>query len=76
VEYPIGHRRRRKEAFPLLIEKFLASAQGHLPADHVERIIDLWNDPQRMLRMRISEWMQLFVVPNHFQSSWQKSNQQ
>lgn len=65
VEFPIGHRRRRADAFPLLVEKFLASARGHLPQNHVERIMERWNDPQRMLSMRISEWMELFVVPSH-----------
>ena len=65
VEYPIGHRRRRAEAYPLLVEKFLASARGHLPQDHVERIMDRWNDRERMLSMRVSEWMELFVVPSH-----------
>jgi 2-methylcitrate dehydratase len=65
VEYPIGHRRRRADAYPLLVEKFLASARGRLPQNHVERIMDRWNDPQRMLSMRVSEWMELFVVPSH-----------
>jgi len=65
VEYPIGHRRRRAEAYPLLIEKFLASARGHLPSANVDRIMQRWNDPQRMLKMRVSEWMEMFVVPDH-----------
>jgi 2-methylcitrate dehydratase len=65
VEYPIGHRRRRAEAYPLLIEKFLTSARGHLPSANVDRIMQRWNDPQRMLKMRVSEWMDMFVVPDH-----------
>jgi hypothetical protein len=27
--------------------------------------MDRWGDPNRMLKMRISEWMELFVVPDH-----------
>jgi 2-methylcitrate dehydratase len=66
VEYPIGHRRRRTEAFPLLIEKFLASARNQLSQHQVDRIMNRWQDPNRMLKMRISEWMELFVVPDHY----------
>jgi 2-methylcitrate dehydratase len=65
VEYPIGHRRRRAEAFPLLIDKFVESARRNLPHHHLDRIMDRWRDPQRMFAMRISEWMEWFVVPNH-----------
>lgn len=65
VEYPIGHRRRRAEAFPLLVDKFLASASGHLPQPNIDRIMERWRDPQRMLGMRVSEWMEWFVVPDH-----------
>jgi 2-methylcitrate dehydratase len=70
VEYPIGHRRRRAEAFPLLIEKFLGSARSHLPSQAVERIMGCWGDPARMRNMRVSEWMDMFVVPDHRPCWW------
>ena len=31
VEYPLGHRRRRSEAIPLLVEKFAANLATHFP---------------------------------------------
>jgi 2-methylcitrate dehydratase len=32
VEYPIGHRRRRKDGIPLLVKKFQAALADPLPA--------------------------------------------
>ncbi|QOH81043.1 bifunctional 2-methylcitrate dehydratase/aconitate hydratase [Plesiomonas shigelloides] len=39
VEYPVGHRRRRKEGIPLLLAKFRASLQTRFPAAQCARIL-------------------------------------
>ena len=42
VEYPVGHRRRRDEGVPLLMDKFQRHLQGHFSDDQqrVQQIID------------------------------------
>ena len=44
VEYPIGHRRRRKEGIPLLVEKFRTNLARRFPAKQQRR------DPRRCAR--------------------------
>jgi 2-methylcitrate dehydratase len=39
VEYPIGHRRRRAEAVPLLKEKFKENLESHYQPEQVEAIL-------------------------------------
>jgi 2-methylcitrate dehydratase len=48
VEYPLGHRRRRGEARPALLEKFRRNAATRLPAQVVEQMADLFEDPMRL----------------------------
>jgi 2-methylcitrate dehydratase len=45
VHYPIGHRRRRAEALPLLEKKLLNSLQSLFPSKQVNRIMALCRDP-------------------------------
>src|ERR1700735_181547 len=40
VEYPIGHRRRRAEGMPLLVEKFKANLRRRFPKAQQQRILD------------------------------------
>ena len=39
VEYPIGHRRRRSDGIPLLIEKFKHAVTAHYDAKQAEKIM-------------------------------------
>jgi len=39
VEYPVGHRRRRAEGIPLLVEKFRRNAGTRFPSGRVERLL-------------------------------------
>jgi len=57
IEFPIGHRRRRDEAYPLLIEKFRANALPQLGADRVDQLLADWHRPQPWLQRRISSWI-------------------
>ena len=41
VEYPIGHRRRRKEGIPLLVEKFRTNLARRFPAKQQQAILDV-----------------------------------
>ncbi|HMI97834.1 MAG TPA: bifunctional 2-methylcitrate dehydratase/aconitate hydratase [Micropepsaceae bacterium] len=62
VEYPIGHKRRRIEGVPLLIEKFRTNlARRFVPAQQ-QKILDMSLDPQRLERMAVSDYVDLYVV--------------
>ncbi|GAC1465171.1 MAG: bifunctional 2-methylcitrate dehydratase/aconitate hydratase [Desulfuromonadaceae bacterium] len=62
VEYPLGHRRRRSEALPLLVEKARANLAGILSSERVEEIVELCLDRQRLEVMPVDEFMALLVV--------------
>ncbi|WP_114238305.1 bifunctional 2-methylcitrate dehydratase/aconitate hydratase [Dyella sp. C9] len=62
VDYPIGHRKRRAEGIPLLLEKFESALRGHLPAHRVRTILDVTADPLRMDAMPIQQFLALFTL--------------
>lgn len=59
VEYPLGHRRRRAEARPLLLAKFRENAATALSDDAVATLSALVDDPERMDNMTVSEFVEL-----------------
>ncbi len=61
VEYPIGHRRRREEAVPLLEAKFVANLKTRLPEQHVDRIADAVSDAGRLLDTPVNKFIELFL---------------
>jgi 2-methylcitrate dehydratase len=63
VEYPLGHRRRRDEARPLLFEKFRANAAASLSPAAVERLVDLFEDPSRLDATTVTDFVGTLVVP-------------
>ena len=38
VDFPVGHRKRRAEGMPLLVQKFETSVGAHFPAKQAEAI--------------------------------------
>ncbi|HKZ10281.1 MAG TPA: bifunctional 2-methylcitrate dehydratase/aconitate hydratase [Rhodanobacteraceae bacterium] len=62
IDYPIGHRRRRGEGIPVLIEKFRHALAGHLPQTQANEIIDICGQSERMLAMPVPRFMDLFVA--------------
>lgn len=61
VEYPLGHKRRRKEGMPLLYEKFKANAGTVFPKKHVEKLVELFHDEKRLDAMPVSKFVDLLV---------------
>ena len=61
-EYPIGHKRRRKEGMPLLVEKFKTNLARRFPAKQQKAILDLCNDQKRLESTPVSEFVDLFVI--------------
>ncbi len=61
VEYPIGHRRRRDEGLPLLIEKFKNNLRRRFPEPQQQRILDASLDLRRLEVMPVNEYIDLYV---------------
>ncbi len=61
VEYPVGHRRRRGEALPLLVAKCRANMATRLPAERVEGLVALFLDRERLAALPVPAFMELFV---------------
>jgi 2-methylcitrate dehydratase len=62
VEYPLGHRRRRAEGVPLLIEKFERNAASRLEPQRVKELVELFLDLEKLGRTRVDEFMGLFRI--------------
>ena len=62
VEYPIGHRRRRKEGFPLLEAKFRQAVTEHFKAEQVDKIIQLFLDREKLEGMPVDEFVGVMVT--------------
>ncbi|TBW51568.1 2-methylcitrate dehydratase [Marinobacter halodurans] len=62
VEYPIGHRRRRKEGIPLLEEKFRANLETRFPKARCDAILDRCVDQKAFERTSVPEFMALFMI--------------
>jgi 2-methylcitrate dehydratase len=62
VEYPIGHRRRRAEGFPLLLKKFEANLSARLAPLSCKKILDLCLDPAALQVTPVDEFTELFAV--------------
>jgi 2-methylcitrate dehydratase len=61
VEFPIGHRRRREEGLPLLVEKFKTNLRRRFPEAQQKRILDASLDRKRLEAMPVSEYVDLYV---------------
>ena len=61
VEYPIGHRRRRQEGLPLLIEKFKINLGRRFASARQERILAVSLDPQQLDAMPVSDYVNLYI---------------
>lgn len=62
VDYPIGHRRRRDEGIPLLVEKFRGNLARRFPAKQQQAILDVSLDPARLAAMPVNEYVDLYVI--------------
>ncbi len=60
-DYPIGHRRRRAEGRPLLIEKFTRNLERCFPGPRAREINELTQDRARLSATPVDRFMELFV---------------
>ena len=61
VEYPIGHRRRREEGIPVLIEKFRTNIARRFAGRQQQAILDVALDAQRLAATPVHEFVDLMV---------------
>ncbi|MBM7568315.1 bifunctional 2-methylcitrate dehydratase/aconitate hydratase [Paenibacillus sacheonensis] len=61
TEYPIGHRRRREEGIPLLLQKFEANLATHYKSERVQRLVQLCGNPQELETMAVHRFMDLLA---------------
>jgi 2-methylcitrate dehydratase len=62
VEYPIGHKRRRKEGMPFLVEKFERNLARRFPAKQRKAILELCLNADKLAATPVDEFVDLFVI--------------
>ncbi|NNC87658.1 MAG: bifunctional 2-methylcitrate dehydratase/aconitate hydratase [Akkermansiaceae bacterium] len=62
VEYPLGHRRRRKDGIPQLMEKFEANLRTRFDGAQAARIVDLAGDPAALAALPVAEFGDLLAA--------------
>jgi 2-methylcitrate dehydratase len=62
VEYPIGHRRRREEGLPLLVNKFRTNLRRRFAEDRQRKILEVSLDRDRLESMPVHEYVDLYAV--------------
>jgi 2-methylcitrate dehydratase len=62
VEYPIGHRRRRAEGIPLLVEKCKANLASRLAPQWCNKIVDLCLNLEKLQATPVDQFTDMFAV--------------
>ena len=62
IDYPIGHRKRRAEGIPVLLEKFEAALRGHLTAPQADRILAMTANPNGLDSTPIQTFLNEFAT--------------
>ena len=62
VEYPIGHRRRREQGIPLLVEKFERNLKTQFSDSRTQSILALCADQEELEKTSVTDFMSLIVA--------------
>ncbi len=62
IDYPIGHRRRREEGIPVLVNKFETSVSPKLKARQWKELDALCADKQKLAATAVDDFMALLVA--------------
>lgn len=65
VEYPIGHKRRRDEGIPLLVEKYKTNVARIFSAKQQARLLDVSLDFERLVALPVHEFVDMMVPGQH-----------
>ncbi len=61
VEYPIGHKRRREEGIPKLIEKFKINVARIFEGPQQEQILNIGLDYDALISMKVNEFVDMMA---------------
>jgi 2-methylcitrate dehydratase len=62
IEYPIGHKRRRGDGIPLLVNKFRNNLQTRFPLWKCDKIMELCLNQDKLESKPVNEFMDLFTI--------------
>ena len=62
VEYPIGHKRRREEGIPELVNKFKINLARKFPEKQQQKILNIALDYERLVNTPVDEFVDLMVI--------------
>jgi 2-methylcitrate dehydratase len=62
VEYPIGHKRRRKEGMPVLVAKFKTNLARQFPPKQAAAILALCSDAKKLSATPVNEFVDMMVI--------------
>ena len=62
VEYPIGHKRRREDGIPLLIDKFKINLARVFSAKQQKAILDVALDSNKLINIPVHEFVDLMIT--------------
>ena len=62
VEYPVGHRNRREEGIPLLLDKFEAAIKSYYHSNQSDDILNSFLDMENLSNMSVNEMMDKLVI--------------
>lgn len=62
VEYPLGHRFRRREGIPQLERKFAANLSTRFPSGQAKEIERICRDREKLERMPVNRFVDMFVI--------------
>ena len=62
VEYPIGHKRRRTDGVPLLVDKFKTNLARQFPPKQQTAILAVSLDQKKLEAMPVNEYVDLYVI--------------
>jgi 2-methylcitrate dehydratase len=62
VEYPLGHRRRRQEGMPFLVDKFKTNLRRRYTESRQQKILDASLNLERLEQMAVNEYVDLYVL--------------
>ena len=62
VEYPLGHRRRRQEAHPLILKKFENNLLTHYSRKQTDLINSLFTNPQTLDPLPVNKLVEILAI--------------
>ncbi|MDF1757990.1 MAG: bifunctional 2-methylcitrate dehydratase/aconitate hydratase [Legionellaceae bacterium] len=60
IEYPIGHRRRREEGTPVLLNKFTSNLKTRFSEDKIQKILSCMDSLESLSATTVADFMQIW----------------